>query len=218
MPGLTPMDVGGDVTQILVGSVVVYTAPIGTALPNIDGSRPVVWPAPIVSPLTTGWTKVGYTDKGVDWSYAPTYKSIRVDEEVADVRKILDNEKVTLSIKLSQATLANLALAISASTFSQSPADPTHSALDILVAGSGVQSEIMVGFQGYSPEALATNPPKELYRFFVGYRAIVTAKVDNTYQRAAQVLTPVDFELLADSTKTLGQRLFKLVDETAAHS
>lgn len=218
MPGLTPMDVGGDVTQILVGSVILYTAPVGSALPNMDGSRPIVWPPPVVSPAATGWTTVGYTDAGVDWSYAPTYKSIRVDEEVADVRKILDNEKCTISAKLSQATLSNLALAISAATFSQSPADASHSALDTLVAGSGSQAEIMVGFQGYSPEALKTNPPQQLYRLFVGYRAIVTAKVDNTYKRASQVLTSVEFDLLADSTKSVGQRLFKIVDETAAHS
>lgn len=198
----TPIDVGGDTSNILVGSVSLYTAASGTTLPNIDGTTPIVWPA--------GWTQVGYTDAGVDFTYNPTIQKITVDEEMAPVLFVLNGEEATLAANLAEATLDNLALAISASTKTTAVADSTHDAITTLKFGSGSLTEIMVGFEGYSPAGLP--------RVCIGYRAMAQANIKQTYRRADKIITPVTFSLLADSTKTVGQRLCIIVDHTASTS
>ena len=213
-----PIDVGGVQSEILVGSVALYTSPAGVALPNMDGTLPIVWPAPTTSPVADGWTKVGYTEAGVDLDYAPTFKPIYVDEELAEVRQILEREKATVVTKLAQATLDKLNLAISASGITKVVADATHAAITKFVTGSGIQAEMQVGFQGYSPEALATNPNLPLPRLFVGYRAIAMGTVKSTHKRADKVMLDLSFQLLADSTKAVGERLYKIVDHTAPHT
>jgi hypothetical protein len=197
----TPIDVGGNVANILVGSVCLRIAAKGSTLPNIDGTAPIVWPV--------AWKKVGYTDAGVELSYSPAVKEIKVDEEMAPVLFVLDGEKCELSANLAEGTLDNLNRAISSSTLTSSAADSTHAALSILKFGSGSLVEVMVGFEGYSPEGLP--------RVGVAYRTMVQAQVKQSFKRSDKVLTPVTFGVLADSTKPVGERLMVLVDHTAPH-
>lgn len=196
-----PIDVGGTVANILVGSVALRIAPSGTALPNLDGSTPINWPA--------AWTKVGYTEKGVDFAYTPSVKEMKVDEEIAGVLFVLDAEKADLSCDLSEGTLDNLNRAISASTLVKTAATSTQSAISTLYFGSGVLTEVMVGFEGFSPNGLS--------RVCVATRAVAQAAVKLAFKRADKVMTPVTFGLLADSTKPLGQRLVQIMDQTAPH-
>jgi hypothetical protein len=198
----TPIDVGGNVSNILIGSVALYIAPSGTTYPNVDGSLPIVWPA--------GWNKVGYTDKGVELSYSPSIKEIKVDEEVAAVKFVLDGEKADIIADLAEGTLDNLNRAVSASILIKNAATGTLAATSTFFVGSGSLNEVMVGFQGYSPQGLP--------RLAVASRAIANAAVKQTFKRADKVMTPVTFGLLADSTKTIGERLLLIVDQTAPHS
>lgn len=203
------IDVGGDVSEIMVGSVALYTAPAGTTLPNMDGTYPIVWPA--------GWTKIGYTDSGVEASYAPTIKEINVDEESAPVMYVLDKEKADLTVTIAQATLDRLAKAISASTLTgPTAADLTHGTLTTLKFGSGVLTEIMVGFEGYAP---ADTPGDTLLPAVgVGYRAMAQGNVKIAYKRTDKQMFQVTFSLLADSTKAVGARLMEIIHITGPHT
>jgi hypothetical protein len=198
----TPIDVGGSVSNILVGSVALYVAASGSTLPNVDGTMPIVWPV--------AWTKCGYTESGVDCSYSPSVKEIKVDEELAPVLYVLDGEKADISASLAEGTLTNLNRGISASTLTTSAADATHAALSKLKFGSGALTEVMVGFQGYSPQGLP--------RIGIAYRAMAQANIKLTFKRADKIIVPVTFSLLADSSKPVGERLMLIVDQTAPHT
>lgn len=202
------IDVGGDVSKVMVGSVKLYVAPSGTTLPNLDGSYPIVWPM--------GWTGVGYTESGVDLSYSPSVKEIKVDEELAPVLYVLDGEKCELSANLSQDTLDNLNRAISASTLTTTAATMTDGKFKTLKFGSGVLTEVMVGFEGYAPND--TPGATLLPAVAVGYRAMAQANVKMTFKRSEKVVIPVTFGLLADSTKSIGQRLMTIMHIVAPHS
>jgi hypothetical protein len=204
------IDVGGDVSKVMVGSVAFYVAPTGTTLPNLDGSYPIVWPA--------GWVKNGYTDAGVDVSYSPSVKEIKVDEETAPVMYVLDGEKCEVSMTVAEATLAHLHQAISASSISSpaSPADATHGKFTTLKFGSGVLSEVMIGFEGYAPADTAGGTL--LPAVGIGFRAMAQGNVKLTYKRADKQMFQVTFGLLADSTKSIGERLMKIIHITDPHT
>lgn len=194
--------VQGSAANIIVGPARLLVAPSGTALPTLDGT---------VDPVTfvVAWKEVGYTDAGVQLAYTPGVKDIMVDEEMATVKKILDSEKCVLTTVLAEATLTNLSRAISASTLTQVAADVTHAQLDILEFGSGLLNEIMVAMEGLNQAGKQ--------RIIIGYRAVAEANVQSTFKRNDKLMFPVQFGLLADSTKTAGKRLVKMVDLVAPH-
>jgi hypothetical protein len=192
----------GTAANVLVGPARILVAPKGTALPTLDGTQnPVVWPA--------AWKEVGYTEAGTELAYSPTIKDIKVDEEMAPVQKVLDEEKAMLSASLAETTLQNLNFAVTASILTLSPADATHAQLARLDVGSGTITEVMVGFEGISPAGLQ--------RIMVGYRAIGQANMKMGFKRTDKTVFPVEWGLLADSTKPVGKRLYAMVDFLAPH-
>lgn len=192
----------GTASNVLVGPAKIMVAAKGTTLPTLDGTQnPVVWPA--------GWNEVGYTDAGTELAYSPTIKDVKVDEEMAPVGKILDEEKAMLSASLAESTLTNLNKAITASILTNTPADGTHAQISRIDIGSGSITEVMVGFEGISPAGLQ--------RIMVGYRAIGQANMKMGFKRVDKTVFPVEWGLLADSTKAVGKRLLAIVDFLAPH-
>jgi hypothetical protein len=193
----------GSASNIIVGPARLLVAPSGTALPTLDGT---------VDPVTfvVAWQEVGYTDQGVQLAYTPGIKDIMVDEEMATVKKILDSEKCAISTVLAEATMKNLKNAISASILTQSAADVTHAQLDILEFGSGTLNEVMVALEGLNQAGKQ--------RIVIAYRAVAEANVQSTFKRNDKTMWPLSFGILADSTKTAGKRLIKIVDLVAPHS
>ena len=202
------IDVGGSVSNVMVGSVKLYVAPSGTTLPNVDGTYPIVWPV--------GWVGVGYTDKGVDFSYSPSVKDITVDEELAPVMFVLSAEKGEITAVLAESTLANLNKAISASTLTgPTVADLTHGVFSTLEFGSGTLTEVMIGFEGFAPpDTGSTLYPAVL----VAYRAMAQGAVKLNFQRTEKQMYQCTWSLLADSTQAVGKRLVKYIQITAPHS
>lgn len=193
----------GTAANVLVGPARLLVAPIGSTLPTLDGTtNPVTWDA--------AFKEVGYTDDGVTLVYNPTIKDIMVDEEMAPVKKILEAEKCSVQVKLAEATLQNLARCISASTYAASAADSTHAQLASIKAGSGSITEVIIAFEGLNQAGLQ--------RIFIGYRAIPQGNVSAQMRRSDKVVYTAEFGLVADSTKSAGQRLFEIVDILAAHS
>lgn len=193
----------GTAANVLVGPARILVAPKGTALPTVDGTvNPITWAA--------AWKEVGYTDAGTELSYSPTIKDIKVDEEMAPVQKLLDEEKAMLSAALAETTLQNLNYAVTASIYTATPADVTHAQLARIDIGSGSIAEVMVGFEGISPAGLQ--------RIMVGYRAIGQANMKMAFKRTDKTLFPVEWGLLADSTKAAGKRLIMIVDILAPHT
>jgi hypothetical protein len=202
------IDVGGDVSKIMVGSVAVYVAPAGTTAPNVDGSYPIVWPA--------GWEKIGYTDSGVDLSYSPSVKEIKVDEELAPVMFVLEGEKAEIALTVAEATLDKLNQAISASSLATNAATLTKGKFLDFNVGSGVLNEVMVGFEGYAPPD--TPGAALLPAVGIGWRAMAQGNVKLNFKRADKQMFQTTFGLLADSTKAVGKRLMQIIHIVAPHT
>jgi len=92
-------------TNVLYGIGVLFTAPVGTALPSDQnlgvGSS---W-------VSGGWSYVGATDQGVSVNYAPSTNDINVEEQTTPVAVIVTNVSLQITTSLSEETLANVNLA-----------------------------------------------------------------------------------------------------------
>lgn len=189
----------GTAANVLVGPARLLVAPIGTALPTLDGTvDPIVFAA--------AWKEVGYTESGVVLAYAAGIKDITVDEEMAPVKKILDTEKATVTATLAEATLTNLDYAIAAAILTKTAGDATHARLERLDVGTGVLAENMIAFEGKNQAGKQ--------RIFIGYRSVPEANVQMAFKRSDKTLIPVSFGLIADPTQALGKRLYLMVDLT----
>lgn len=186
-----------DATQLIKGSGLVLWAPLGSTLPTLSGHGefPVTWPM--------AWTKVGYTDAGIDFTYTPTIKGLTVDEEASPVDFVLETEKAVLSCGLAEPTMANLNLGISASTVTTD----TPNGVVKLSAGSQALNFFMIGVEG---PAGGTNKR----RVMIFQKAIASAAVAMKIQRKDKVIIPVSFE----AVKLSAQDLFDWYEFTATAS
>jgi hypothetical protein len=195
--------VTGNANKIIVGPARILIAVLGTTEPpvNVD---PVVWDA--------AWKEVGYTDDGLQFAYNPTFKDTTVDEEMAPIDSFLNGEVGTLSCKMAEPTLDNLAYAISASKTTTVAAASGVPGTTKVAFGSGDRKFVMVGFEGLAPAGSLTTKP---WRIFVGFKAIAKGNVTLAMKRADKTIIPVQFNLFADSSKPAGERLGYYVDKTA---
>lgn len=91
-------------TNVLYGIGVLFTAPVGTAVPS-DQNLGVgsAW-------VSGGWTYVGATDQGVSLTFAPTTTDIRVEEQQTPVAALVDQVSLQITTSLSEETLTNINL------------------------------------------------------------------------------------------------------------
>lgn len=178
--------------NVIAGPGLLYVAPLGTALPTfgIHGEYPVTWPS--------GWVQVGYTDAGIDVTYTPSVKGIMVDEVTAPVLDVLTEEKFHIAAHLAEATLSNLANAISACTFT--PEAGGDGLLQISI-GALPLTYVMVGVQGPAPGTAKA-------RVILLPKAICNSSVAFKIQRKDKVVFPVQFE----ARQVSGSNLVTLYD------
>lgn len=96
-------------TNVLTGIGIVYTAPVGTALPA-DASLGVgsAW-------ISGGWAYVGATDAGTSVTFNPSTVDIDIEEQNTPVDVLIDKATCTITFDFSEETLANVNVAWGAS-------------------------------------------------------------------------------------------------------
>lgn len=92
-------------TNVLYGVGVLFTAPVGTAVPGDQnlgvGSS---W-------ISGGWSYVGATEQGVSLTFNPTTTDIRIEEQQTPVAALVDNVSLQIATSLSEETLVNINMA-----------------------------------------------------------------------------------------------------------
>lgn len=193
-----------DTANIIVGTAMLYVAPVGTA-------APVVPPTNVAPTINALWIPVGYTDAGIKFAYSVSNKEITVDEEMAPVDVLPDKETVKISCALAEATLENLNRAIAGGTLTTTAPATGVAGSSTLSVGS-LQTNVKMAY------LLIGNAPKGFLRMFNLYRGIATSNLELTYKRAEKIMVPVEFTGLALSANAAGNRLFQIIDKTAAGS
>lgn len=193
------------VTDIMVGPVVLWYAPVGETLPDADAvAFGVAWGG--------NWTEVASTTKApLSMSYESGEEDIEVEEALAPVRRHRVSEKLVLETTLAEITCANLEAATGESAGAQA-ADATHVALEYISGGGRVElTERAWGFEGMYVDASGDRFP---VRFFI-YKA--TAKLNGKLEFGKKGFPGIGFQVsaLADLTQSVGSNLFKFEKVTA---
>ena len=91
-------------SNVLYGIGVLFTAPVGTALPSDQnlgvGSS---W-------VSGGWNYIGATEQGLSLNFNPSVTDIKIEEQSTPVAALVDSVSFQVTTTMSEETLANVQL------------------------------------------------------------------------------------------------------------
>lgn len=150
-------------------------------------------------------TDLGHTKGGVVVTYSPEYHDVTVDKYGNTVvEKVLIGEKLTVKVPMAEATMANLAIAMPAT--------------------SGAAEKTTIGdLAGTALAALAkqlvlhpiANDAADLSEDVVLYKAVVTSEIVLDYTYDGERVVEVTFEALLDEDRSAGDYLGLIGDSTS---
>ncbi len=177
----TPITLTGTTANIVIGSAALYVAPVGIVIPTLTGNESDF----------AAFSKPGYTNDGIEWDYAATYYDVKVDEVLGIVKKKTVSHKLTMTTKLSEGTLQNLALCCSGATYNGT---------DTVTFGDVEDPpEWVIGFIGEAPSGKR--------RFGIVYRSVSMGASKMHYHKKTEITYALTLEALADSTQPVLQDL-----------
>jgi len=204
----------GAINEVLIGTGVLYVADrtaSGLAFPGDDGSGN--WQA--VSTASAAWRDIGYSEDGWTLEMDRTFEDILVAEEVDPIKTIKTAQEARLMGELSQASLANLSVAMG-----QIDSYVSEDDSDFAAGYDVVKSPITDSFSEMAALLIAEGPAGA-DRHVQMPRTVSVGAFSMSHAKAPQkVVIATEFKLLVpDSTFNVGatggkNHLFKIVDNT----
>lgn len=204
----------GAINEVLIGTGVLYVADrtaSGLAFPGDDGSGN--WQS--VATASSAWRDIGYSEDGWTLEMDRTFEDILVAEEVDPIKTIKTAQEARLMGELSQASLANLSVAMGQVDSYVSQDDG-----DFAAGYDVVKSPITDSFSEMAALLLAEGPAGA-DRHIQMPRVVSVGAFSMSHAKAPQkVVIATEFKLLVpDSTFNVGatggkNHLFKIVDNT----
>ena len=204
----------GAINEVLIGTGVLYVADrtaSGLAFPGDDGSGN--WQA--VSTASAAWRDIGYSEDGWTLEMDRTFEDILVAEEIDPIKTIKTAQEARLMGELSQASLANLSVAMG-----QIDSYVSEDDSDFAAGYDVVKAPITDSFSEMAALLIAEGPAGA-DRHVQMPRVVSVGAFSMQHAKAPQkVVIATEFKLLVpDSTFNVGatggkNHLFKIVDNT----
>jgi hypothetical protein len=204
----------GAINEVLVGTGVLYVADrsaSGLAYPGDDSSGN--WQA--VSTASAAWRDIGYSEDGWTLEMDRTFEDILVAEEIDPIKTIKTAQEARLMGELSQASLANLSVAMG-----QIDSYVSEDDSDFAAGYDVVKAPITDSFSEMAALLIAEGPAGA-DRHVQMPRVVSVGAFSMQHAKAPQkVVIATEFKLLVpDSTFNVGatggkNHLFKIVDNT----
>lgn len=182
--------------NVVLGHGLVYiTTTIGTALPADTVAKGTAFGGT--------WVNVGYT-KGVSAKINDERKRIDVDQSTVDVKEYISKNDASITVNMSEVTLANLKYALGQGTLS------TTGSTEVLTLGDNPAiSEFSIALEGQSPNTSAA------FRRVQIYRATPAADVEIVMSREEETVYAVTFNALLYEAGSAGDNLMQVRDYIA---
>ena len=204
----------GAINEVLVGTGVLYVADrtaSGLAFPGDDGSNAFE----SVSTASAAWRDIGYSEDGWTLEMDRTFEDILVAEEIDPIKTIKTAQEARLMGELSQASLANLSVAMG-----QIDSYVSEDDSDFAAGYDVVKAPITDSFSEMAALLIAEGPAGA-DRHLQMPRVVSVGAFSMQHAKAPQkVVIATEFKLLVpDSTFNVGatggkNHLFKIVDNT----
>ena len=209
-----PTYTSGAINEVLIGTGVLYVADrttSGLAFPGDDGSGN--WQS--VATASSAWRDIGYSEDGWTLEMDRTFEDILVAEEVDPIKTIKTAQEARLMGELSQASLANLSVAMG-----QIDSYVSENDGDFAAGYDVVKAPITDSFSEMAALLIAEGPAGA-DRHIQMPRTVSVGAFSMSHAKAPQkVVIATEFKLLVpDSTFNVGatggkNHLFKIVDNT----
>ena len=147
----------------------------------------------------SGATDLGFIKGGITIEHEETSYDIKVDQVLASIAKVTTEEALKVKFTLAEATLSNIALAMGAGT-------PANNALEF---GDKTQTAYYTLYANVK----GANGTSRKYTF---WKCRPNGKTSQSYKRDGETLIEVEFDVMADTTKTQAKRFGKIEDTSAA--
>lgn len=193
--------------NLLAGTYTLYLAPVGEALPELDDLEP---PAITIGAPGGSWSEVGYTLQDQELKATIGKQAVRVNEHNPVLKRFPTEEDGSLKIVLAENDLTRYRYLNSGATLSTVAAGADQVAQDIVGFGDKVAAARWAGlFVGVTPEG--------------GSRVIAVWDMEQEGDAVAVFSKEhkgweVTFLMNVDEAQAVGDRLFKIIDITAAAS
>lgn len=190
----------GSVTNILGAQATVYKAAYGEALPELNDLD-----TGLISPAGN-WTQVGFTMDDCLWEHSPSQEWVKINESAGEVKGFNVGEAQRVAYTLAEADMTAVAHAITGASVSTTAAAADQTAQDIVTTGDLTLTEYALLIIGTSPEG---------YSRLVYVPKCVQSGTVTLIQKRGHSGIPVEWKVLADMTRSAGDRMVKLYDLTA---
>jgi len=205
----TSYNTSGSISDVLIGTGVLYVANVGTAFPEEDTTTATEW-----AEISNSWSDVGYSEDGWTLEYDKSFEDIMVAEEIDPIKSVKTAQEIRITGTLAQASLSNLQTAFGGGTLTED--DSAYS--------SGYDTLVPPATTGYGEKSLLliTEGPSGNIRHFQIPRAVNVGAFSMAHQKAPQkVLIAVEFKILVPSStaQSVGttdgkENLFRIVENT----
>lgn len=187
-----------DAYSILFGTGSLYVAPTGSTFPAVDSA-----PA---SP----WVSLGETSDGVEIEIEEDIEEFGTDQRTGAVAAARTSEKLTISTKLVEANLENLAAVLGVTVTDTAPGSGTIGTRAMPLYRGGKIAEFAAVYRGKSPYG----DWNEQFEFPRGY---FTVEGPLAYKKDEPVTYEIKFHLLEDlNASTASARYGRRVAQDAA--
>jgi len=205
-----PTYTSGAINEVLIGTGVLYVADRTTSGLAFPVGTSAAWGA-----VSSDWRDIGYSEDGWTLEIDRTFEDILVAEEVDPIKTIKTAQEARLMGELSQASLANLSVAMG-----QIDSYVSEDDSDFAAGYDVVKAPITDSFSEMAALLLAEGPAGA-DRHIQMPRVVSVGAFSMSHAKAPQkVVIATEFKLLVpDSTFNVGatggkNHLFKIVDNT----
>lgn len=199
--------------NILVDYADLYYGPVGTALPVFaTGSASLK----ADFDAAAGWTYLGATQDGAELAYEPDYGEVEVDQVKGPAKIFHQNQTLTVSTNLAEATLEHLLLAWGFPT----SALVTSGQMDTFTIGDPGTNPVerAIALVGKGAPTTADNTAADVERDRV-YHAFRVASMEGStlaLRKTEATVFPVTFRLLPLNDGTFGEIIDRVPGSTNA--
>lgn len=187
------------VTDIVVGPLRIYTAPVGTTLPVDTLAEDAAWPA--------GWAEIAYTKEPLTMAVEIETFDVMVEQSQSPVSVRITGQKLEFETILAEFRTQNMAYALGGTHTAVTPPGAGTEGLETFTMGGEMfPGERAWGFEGKMYSSAGTAYP---IRVFI-YRGIVSEGGELEFSKSDYAGIPLKIRALADTARAVGQQLFRV--------
>lgn len=192
-------------TKCMSGVGTLYVAPYGESFPAKTGAT-LTWAG--------NWKDIGATKGGVTIEVSTEFFELEADQSLGPIKREISKQTAKVKATMAQSDFDKLKISIPNSSTSTTAAGSGTVGYETLKVDSANSLNVYtLGFECKSPKSPTNTYWWEMWQI---WRVTAGGAVSLAYKKGEQTVIDVEFTVEEDSTKTLGEKIFRVDAMNAA--